>query len=282
MSALQRAQALINSLLAPLDIMLERRSVVERLQMEANAVARQSPRDLELLRGLRSSETLRLLEILPRSSSQARQDIFVLDALGFKEQGYFVEFGAADGIKTSNTYLLENSFGWTGILLEPARVWHDRLRRNRSAVVDTRCVWSDSDSMLTFVERELAGRSSVATIPSAQDDTVEEVGVSRTYPVQTVSLLDGLRQHDAPPRIDYLSVDTEGSEFAILDAFDFGAYRFSVITCEHNYGASRELIHELLSRHGYRRVHEEFSQFDDWYVDATILPEYGLPDPSIG
>jgi hypothetical protein len=64
-------------------------------------------------------------------------------------------------------------------------------------------------------------------------------------------------------------MDTEGSEPEILNAFDFTAFRFRVVTCEHNYGPNREKIFSLLSSHGYERVFESLSEADDWYV----LPE---------
>ena len=69
--------------------------------------------------------------------------------------------------------------------------------------------------------------------------------------------------------IDYLSIDTEGTEFEILNALDFAKYRFNVITCEHNYTPLRGDIHELLSRNGYRRVFPHLSQCDDWYIAST-------------
>lgn len=47
---------------------------------------------------------------------------------------------------------------------------------------------------------------------------------------------------------------------------DFSEYQFRVIVCEHNHSPMRKMIYELLARNGYRRVYEEFSHVDDWYV----------------
>ena len=75
-----------------------------------------------------------------------------------------------------------------------------------------------------------------------------------------------LRKHKAPKYIDYLSIDTEGSEFEILNSFNFAEYSFGVITCEHNYGQNRNAIYDLLSQNGYYRRFEKLSKFDDWYT----------------
>ena len=60
--------------------------------------------------------TARAYGIDKLSKSQLKQDIFVLLETGFKRNGFFVEFGATNGIDLSNTYLLEKRFGWNGIL----------------------------------------------------------------------------------------------------------------------------------------------------------------------
>lgn len=208
-------------------------------------------------------------DALVQSPSQLGQDIFVLNRLGWKRGGYYVEFGATDGRTLSNTWLLDRKFGWTGILAEPGRVWRDALvAEGRNARLDFDCVWTQSGERLTFTETAYAELSTLSQF--AVRDKHDRSDAS-TYEVSTISLLDLLAKHNAPPVIDYLSIDTEGSELAILEAFDFRRYHFRCITCEHNYTEDRDKILALLYRRGYRRVFEEFSQFDDWYVHQSLL-----------
>ena len=202
------------------------------------------------------------------SRSQLMQDLFVLTEVGLRRrQGFFVEFGASDGISLSNTWLLEKRMGWKGILAEPARCWHESLSRNRTCAIDTDCVWSRSGEQLDFDEVSVGEFSTLSRF--SKSDGHAEARVDKTsYQVPTVSLNDLLRRHGAPAEPDYLSIDTEGSEFSILKELDFARFNFKVITCEHNYTPMREQIRQLLEQAGYRRKHVELSRFDDWYVRA--------------
>jgi FkbM family methyltransferase len=139
--------------------------------------------------------------------------------------------------------------------------------RNRSAKVETKCVWKDSNSALTFNEAVAAELSTINAYSGA-DLHAAARRKGRTYEVSTISLNDLLSKHDAPAQIDYLSIDTEGSEFEILSNFDFSKHSFRVITCEHNFTSARERIFELLSRNGYVRKYQELSEVDDWYVKS--------------
>lgn len=199
------------------------------------------------------------------SNSQLGQELFVLMELNFKKNGFFVEFGATNGISLNNTYILEKKFNWNGILAEPSKYWHKELFANRKAHIDTRCVWRESDQNLIFKEVD---NPSLSTLKGfGENDTHSERRMNnKTYLVETISLLDLLDFYKAPKVVDYLSIDTEGSEFVILENFDFKKYKFRTITVEHNFSENREKIYDLLSKEGYERVFKQFSLYDDWYT----------------
>jgi FkbM family methyltransferase len=217
----------------------------------------------------RNADCREILKFSGASTSQNIQDIFVLSTLGFKKEGYFVEFGAADGVKFSNTCLLEKKFDWSGIVAEPAKSWHPALAKNRSCTIDFRCVWTASGESMNFID---SSKPMLSTLEAFEhSDTRERRNGSNIYSVESVSLTDLLREHNAPQMIDYLSIDTEGSEFDILQNFDFSTYAIRVITVEHNYTSNRQKIFGLLSNLGYERRFEGISGADDWYVLPSAL-----------
>ena len=202
------------------------------------------------------------------SKSQLGQDLLGLIGSGAKRNGFFVEFGAADGVALSNSYLLEKEFGWSGILCEPSRSWHEDLKRNRSCTIELRCVYSRTGEQIGFSENYIGELSGITEITGNDHHGL----INRTtdsYQVETISLLDLLIQHNAPKHVDFLSVDTEGSEFEILNAFDFSQYTFGAICVEHNYLENRPKVKQLLVANGYRQIYPELSDFDDWFVLAT-------------
>jgi hypothetical protein len=194
----------------------------------------------------------------------------VTSILNGKKNGYFVEFGATNGIDLSNTYLLESHFEWNGILAEPARIWQEDLRINRKASISNKCVWHISNETIEFNETQSPELSTINSY-SESDFHAERRTQGVTYKVETISLNELLENFQAPCYVDYLSIDTEGSEYEILNALDFRKYSFGIITCEHNGTVQRDQIFNLLTSNGYTRILTEFSMFDDWYVNANLL-----------
>ena len=217
---------------------------------------------------LTPEQSHKLLPYMMASKSQIAQDLFVLSQCGFKKNGFFIEFGATDGVELSNSYLLEKNFDWRGILAEPAKAWHEALFRQRGGdkvSIETDCVWTETGKELLFNETEDRELSAIDSI-GADDVHRAARDKGKKYVVNSISLLDLCKKHNAPSVIDYLSIDTEGSELLILQAFDFAQYRFNIITCEHNYTPARDDIYNLLLSKGYKRVLEKISQWDDWYI----------------
>lgn len=203
-----------------------------------------------------------------QTRSQNYQDIFVLYETKFKRNGYFVEFGATDGKIISNSLLLEQMYGWKGILAEPNPVWHDDLFKNRVCNISKKCVYSETGKEIEFIASDTPDISGIKEFAS-KDEHTENRNRGNTILVPTISLVDLLDEYSAPENIDYLSIDTEGSEFHILKAF-FDApknYVIQNITVEHNFiNEDRTNIYNLMYAKGYKRKFNAFSRCDDFYT----------------
>ena len=205
------------------------------------------------------------------SKSQIMQDLFVLFILREKRNGYFVDFGATDGVELSNSLLLETGYDWNGIVAEPARGLHDQIAANRNCSIEYDCVAERSGETVMFNETVGLGLSTIESFTDSDSNSEARVNGDR-YEVKTISLNDLLERHNSPTKIDYLSIDTEGSEYSILSMFDFENYQPAVVTVEHNFvDAKRLKLFELLSSHGYKRRFETLSMFDDWYVHPRAM-----------
>ena len=104
------------------------------------------------------------LPLAHQSQSQIMQDLWVLYETGSRRGGYFVEFGAGNGVTMSNTAMLEKGYGWTGILAEPNPAFHARLGRERSVDISHDCVHAVSGAAETFLCTERPAFSRLAAI----------------------------------------------------------------------------------------------------------------------
>jgi FkbM family methyltransferase len=155
--------------------------------------------------------------------------------------GFFVEAGANDGLFQSNTALLERSFGWGGILIEPSPEACRHCRRNRRAPVYNCALVADSYTAST-VTGDFDGYP------------MGSVGGSRlgrenafTVPARTLqSILD----ESEVSHVDFLSLDAEGYELEILRGLDFDRVTLSYMLIE-LYPDNREPTVSHLEDHGY-------------------------------
>jgi methyltransferase FkbM-like protein len=208
-----------------------------------------------------------------RTFSYQGQDLFVLEACDNLRGGYFIDSGASDGVHGSNTKLLESDYGWRGICVEPNNALYAELIANRSCICLNCCLYYYDGSVEFFEAAKVYGgivqeyvpahlqfaRLFVARAASGEHQVALPTVLKPARTIRSV-----LRSCGAPQVIDYWSLDTEGSELAILRSFPFDEYRLRVLTVEHNYSSSRNEIRAFLATHGYRRVRS--LGIDDGYI----------------
>jgi FkbM family methyltransferase len=203
------------------------------------------------------------------SYSQLGQDLEVIKFYNNKENGFFIEIGASDGIILSNTYLLETQYKWKGICCEPIPSNFKKLVKNRpNSICYDKAVYNISGLTVNF---DIANNYDLLSgISNHIDCHISSVNANKeTIHVQTISLLDVLNNANAPLFIEYMSLDTEGSEFEILKNFDFEKYTFGLIDVEHNYCEPRRTeIKKFLLSKGY--IYKGENNWDDMYKHSSI------------
>ena len=203
------------------------------------------------------------------SYSQLGQDLEIINFYDHKKNGFFIEIGASDGIQLSNTYLLEKEYEWIGICAEPIPSKFEELSKNRpNALCCSDAVYNESGKEVVF---DIANNDDMLSgISDNIDCHINFVNSNKkTILVKTITFNDLLHKYNAPLFIDYLSLDTEGSEYEILKSVDFQKYTFGLIDVEHNYvEPRRSMIKELLTSNGYEYIRE--NKWDDSYKHKSV------------
>ncbi len=229
-----------------------------------------------LLRG-RLQRELWLCEVVagvrPGHFSRAGQDWW-LDTKAFKRKrrGTFIDIGGFDGLIASNTLFFELLRGWRGILLEPSPTLFRRAAKFRRCRCLQRAVAPEA-GRLPFLHvldgyLEMGGllesydettRTRLAQNPKHREEVIE---------VEAVTLADLFEEHGLS-EVDYISLDVEGAELAILEGFPFERYRVAAWTVETR--LNQDPIDSLMRAKGYRRA--ETLADDAVYLLAEAFPE---------
>lgn len=220
-----------------------------------------------------------------RFKSQWKQDEFLnMGIFRGKKDGFFVDIGAHDGVDGSNSYFFEKELGWKGICIEPITERYVQLIQNRDCFCMNCCIYDKVD-MVPFTQNSgytemLSGITN--TYDSRHIERIireqkTEGGNSRmvrkpTYPLNNILELHNVRE------VDYLSIDTEGSEYSILFAIDFNKYVIKTISVENNYPDDFERIDKLLTEKGFSRIIRLGG--DEIYINTKVFTiKLNTPSP---
>ena len=170
----------------------------------------------------------------------------------------------------SNTYHLEKVLGWSGICIEPGKDEFHTLKISRNCLCVNKAIYNKNTSVVMASDGLLRGIKKHLQCPP--------IGTEQMI-VETITMKRLLKESNAPHMIDYISLDTEGSEAEILSAFPFNKYEVSLWTIEHNAyldgGKLKARIRKIMLENGYIVVPEsmqiqEVINLEDWFVHKKI------------
>lgn len=193
-----------------------------------------------------------------KSFSQLGQDLWVLSKYP-KTAGYFIDIGFSDGINMNNTYLLELN-GWRGIGIDPCA---KNFQSRTNTIVYPIAVYSSAKREKYAITNDTMYSGIVSKINCHRHFLDDPKTIITTTDTQTIETI--LTDAKSPDFIHYLSLDTEGSEYDILNSFPFDRLTIGCISVEHNFiQPQRQMIRDLLIKNGYLLDLE--SQWDDFFV----------------
>ena len=195
-----------------------------------------------------------------------REVALVRDFFDNKPDGFFVEVGANDPKKDSQSWHLEET-GWSGILVEPLPDLAAELRRVRKAqVFEFAC--SSPNRAGEVMRLHVAGPF------SSFDPHLAVTGMRADEVINvTVRTLDEvLTEGQAAKPIDLLSVDVEGHEIDVLRGFDFAQWKPRLILLEDHVSSLDK--HRFMTKAGYALMRR--TGLNGWYVPREDAPAMGL------
>jgi FkbM family methyltransferase len=203
--------------------------------------------------------------------SQNGEDRWLDSHFGRKRSGFFVEVGAYDGVNLSNSYHFEQN-GWTGVLVEPDPDMAERCRRERPRSLTFECAAGGPDSAGEISFFKVAGGEAYSTtsLTAAHRERLDRLGLAWREVRVRVRTLDSILEEARAPRVDFVSIDVEGGELAVLRGFDIRRWKPAVVIVETNSAVRDPGIRRYFVANGYAYRHS--IDVNDFYLPAETVP----------
>ena len=168
------------------------------------------------------------------SHAQFGEDAYVHTQFASDFQGFACDVGASNGRTLSNTWTFEQA-GWNVLCIEANPLYTEILKLNRRNVLMVACGAEFGDDIPFYAYELNPGNwepvSSLNPDAKTLDDHKHLIERSYTFKVP-VRTLDWCLEQASFPRLDYLSIDVEGTELDVLKGFDIHRWNPKVVVIE--------------------------------------------------
>ena len=178
------------------------------------------------------------------SYSQFGEDAFIAQHFDPDYKGICIDIGATDGIGMSNTYHFEQH-GWKAICVEANPAMIPSLTQTRANAVHC-AVGQYNNKEVEFKVVTLEGGNQTAISGLELDHRLMESHAFLNPQVSIVKVpertLDSIiADFDWVTHIDFISIDTEGTELDVLKGFDIPKWNVKMFCIENNFLAIKNL-----------------------------------------
>jgi len=163
---------------------------------------------------------------------------------------FYVDVGANDGLIVSNTAYYDLDLGWNGICIEPHPRAFSELIKNRPNAINLNICISDEEGEVDFctVSGYAEMLSGIEKFYHQDhklriDSEINTHGGNKKIERIVSKPLKQVLFENKVKKVDYLSIDTEGSELEILKSIDFDKVDIRIISTENS---SKSNIKEFL------------------------------------
>ena len=201
--------------------------------------------------------------------SQFGEDRLLAQVFAGMDDGLCVEVGANDGINDSNTLYFEQ-LGWGCILVEPNPDLCSQIRRHRNGRLFECAVSSRGGSAVLNIAEGPARAHGVSALgePSSASRRIASFGFdSRPVRVVTRTLDDILQEANIDKPLRLVSIDVEGHELDVLQAFSLDKWRPTIVLVEDNSNFEDGAVRAHLCRFG--SVPFMRTGVNDWYAHRS-------------
>lgn len=186
-----------------------------------------------------------------------------------QETGNCVEVGVANGTKGSNTLFFEER-GWQTLCIDPIPEHVEEAKETRNLVVECACANFDGFDWFTAYDigdhSIKSSLSSLSTDPRLIESHKDITNNTDQFMVEVRRLTKVLQEQDWPTKIDFISIDTEGTELDVLRGLDLGKYEVRLLVVENNF--EDEDIREYLECFDFEFTERFF--VNDFFVNRKL------------
>jgi len=176
---------------------------------------------------------------------QAQQDKFVLTMLNNKKKGFFLEIGSNHPININNSYILETTYEWNGIMIEYDNNWLNDYKTHRP--------------------------NSIHIINDASKIDYKKLFETNSVPLNIDYLQIDLEVNNGSTLNTLRKLNDE-----VMDKYKFGTVTFEHDIYHTNYLNTRLVSRNIFENKGYIKVFSDINNaggnpYEDWYIHPDLV-----------